>query len=185
MNTSATVSSWIDTFHPGTAIVTLESHVFDIMNPSTWVFDISDIATALSNICRFGGHVESHYSVAEHSVRVSQWLRAQEAPQHVQLLGLLHDATEAYVGDIPSPIKKVLQVDGEPFAEFEHSMFYALLAAFGLNCPHVDELYAQVKEADHAVYLEERAARPHPGRMYPMLARREFLRTFEELWVEQ
>jgi 5'-deoxynucleotidase YfbR-like HD superfamily hydrolase len=182
---SAAISKIVDedpgTLH-STSIVTLQCHVFDILNPSTWVFDIKDIATALSNICRFGGHLETHYSVAEHSLRVSSLLEADGHTPRIQMMGLLHDATEAYLGDIPSPIKKVLQVDGEPFAEFEHSMFYALATAFGINNGNLDEEYVWVKEADMAVYLTERDNRPYPAVLTPKSARQAFLERFDQLW---
>lgn len=72
-------------------------NVFDLRD-----IDISlvDIAHALSNICRFGGHSSQFLSVAEHSVRVSR-----ACSEDNKLKGLLHDASEAYLMDIPRPLK--------------------------------------------------------------------------------
>ena len=67
---------------------------------------IEDIAHSLSMQCRFNGNTNKFYSVAEHSINVSLILRSM--PAKTQLLGLLHDATEAYLSDIPTPVKKYL-----------------------------------------------------------------------------
>lgn len=69
---------------------------------------ITDIVHALSLICRFGGHTSEHYSVAQHSLLVARILAALGASPEVQLAGLMHDAHEAYIGDIPTPIKIAL-----------------------------------------------------------------------------
>lgn len=65
--------------------------------------DIRDIAHCLSNACRFTGHCRFFYSVAEHSLNVAALL-----PEHKKLWGLLHDASEAYLADIASPVKQLL-----------------------------------------------------------------------------
>lgn len=62
---------------------------------------VEDIATALAKQCRFNGHSQGFYSVAEHSVRVST-----EVPHNLAFVALLHDAAEAYVGDLVSPVKR-------------------------------------------------------------------------------
>ncbi|WP_109372912.1 hypothetical protein [Proteus genomosp. 6] len=65
--------------------------------------DIQDIASGLANECRFNGQIDNFYSVAQHSVYVSYLV----APEYA-LEALLHDASEAYIKDLPSPLKKLL-----------------------------------------------------------------------------
>lgn len=75
---------------------------FYFLNPNPEDIDIKDIAFSLANQCRFNGHVP-FFSVAEHSIAV-----AARLPPAMQLAGLMHDAAEAYLSDIPSPIKQYL-----------------------------------------------------------------------------
>jgi hypothetical protein len=75
----------------------------NIFDPELDEIDIEDIANALSKICRFNGHISDFYSVAQHSVMVSKMLR--KCAKDIQRHGLLHDADEAYLCDIPSPLK--------------------------------------------------------------------------------
>lgn len=83
-------------------IETVSGKKFTFLQPKQDQIDIKDIAYALANQCRFNGHVP-FFSVAEHSVAV-----AARLPPHLQMAGLLHDAAEAYLSDIPSPIKQYL-----------------------------------------------------------------------------
>ncbi len=88
-------------------------------NPTTDMICIEDIAHSLSNICRFGGHVKHFYSVAQHSMLV-----AYLAPPELFLPALLHDATEAYCGDVIKPLKIIIGMNYERV----ESKFAALIA---------------------------------------------------------
>jgi uncharacterized protein len=80
---------------------------YDPLSPRSDTIHLSDIANALSNICRFTGHTRRFYSVAEHSVRVLDLLRCHLPGTAVptQRAALLHDASEAYLCDLARPIK--------------------------------------------------------------------------------
>ena len=84
-------------------IQTLSGKRFDYINSTADDVDIEDIANALSNICRFAGHVPEFYSVAQHSVLCSQIV-----PPEFAFEALMHDAAEAYCQDIPQPLKCLL-----------------------------------------------------------------------------
>ena len=87
--------------YEGHWITTYSGKRFHYLNPSENEIDIRDIAHALALTCRFGGQIKTFYSVAEHSIRV-----AEEVPFKLRLSALLHDAHEAYLHDIPRPIKQ-------------------------------------------------------------------------------
>lgn len=109
------------------AVITTHSgREFDYNSPETCEFHIEDIAHALARMCRFGGHVRSYYSVAEHSVRVSHLCRRETA-----LAGLLHDAAEAYLGDVVAPLKKMPEMIG--YRLVEQRVEAALGRAFGVE----------------------------------------------------
>lgn len=147
---------------PRTSIATWAGFEFNICKPETWraSFNLEDIARALANICRFNGHVD-FYSVAEHAVRVSKILEENGYDKMTQLIGLHHDDTEAYLGDIPSPQKKLMTIWGMPFKDFEEYMANSHLFPW-LGLEVTEERWAAVKKADYQSYLEERSRRPRP-----------------------
>src|ERR1017187_4953916 len=98
---------------------------------------IEDIAHALSNQCRFGGQAREFYSVAEHCVRVSQLCRPEDA-----LWGLLHDASEAYLSDVPAPMKELPEF--EAYRAAERSLQRVIAVRFGL----APEQATSVSQAD-------------------------------------
>ena len=94
-----------------THIVTASGTEFDLLNPQPEYVHLSDIAHALARIPRYTGHARAglHCSVAEHSVRVCRLaMRAYPGPDKhdYHWAALLHDAHEAYVGDVSSPLKR-------------------------------------------------------------------------------
>ncbi|ODS36152.1 MAG: hypothetical protein A7316_10235 [Candidatus Altiarchaeales archaeon WOR_SM1_86-2] len=88
-------------------IVTYTGKVFDLLDPKPDTVCIEDIAHALSNICRYTGHTKQFYSVAQHSVLMATTKELPGDP----LQKLLHDAAEAYIGDMASPWKRILRVE--------------------------------------------------------------------------
>lgn len=91
----------------GTSIVTANG-AYSYTSPTAESISIADIAHGLAHQCRYLGHVEGHYSVAQHCVHIAEVLFYRRMPQELCLLGLLHDAPEAYFGDMPSPLKKTM-----------------------------------------------------------------------------
>lgn len=85
-------------------IETYTGKYLDYSDPKPEQINISDIAHALSNICRFGGHSRQFYSVAEHALLVRE-LVIEEGYPYLGLAALHHDSHEAYIGDVPTPLK--------------------------------------------------------------------------------
>lgn len=104
---------------------------FDLMNPGASDYSIETIAHALANQCRFNGNCREFYSVAQHSVLVSFVV-----PQEHALAGLLHDAAEAFIGDLTSPIKHMLP----EFRLLEDRIERAVFEKFDLPFPLEDEV---------------------------------------------
>lgn len=126
--------AWILT-HTGKRFTPLAPQVEDIC--------IEDIAHALSNTARFNGHANTFYSVAQHSVHVSHIV-----PREHSMTGLLHDAPEAYIADMVSPLKPYLT----NYRDIEGNLWDAIAARFGLP----SELPLEVKHADLVMLATER-----------------------------
>jgi hypothetical protein len=103
--------------------------IVDIQNPTPDMINIEDIAHALSMICRFAGHCREFYSVAEHSVLVANLGKVQRC-HDFNLALLLHDAAEAYLGDVIRPVKTLLAL---PINELEKRWLSAIDKKFNLN----------------------------------------------------
>jgi hypothetical protein len=137
-----TRGDWMQTF-TGRAFYPLDPHEDDIVP--------ADIAHALGLICRYGGHVLRFYSVAEHCVLLSHAVAPENA-----LWALLHDATEAYVGDMVRPLKNSMPT----YRSVEDRLMEVICERFRLSqrCP------AEVKAADTRILHDERDALMAPSR---------------------
>ena len=124
------------------SIRTYTGLAFDLkeMNPDT--ICIEDIAHALSNTARFGGHLPKTYSVAQHSIETFY-----NAPPGEELEALMHDTSEAYIGDMPSPFKKMIP----EYRKIEDKLMAVIAKKFGFEYPMSKEL----KRIDYEMYKIE------------------------------
>lgn len=129
-------------------IMTQSGRMFFFEKPDPRSIVIEDIAHALSQICRFTGHTCCHYSVAEHSLRVS-WLAEKKYGRQFALEGLLHDAAEAYVSDLNGPLKRLV---GDGYKKWEGIAEAAVANKFGFPASKTPE----IKDCDGVVYLTEK-----------------------------
>lgn len=171
-------------------LLTASGVYVDFLDPHASPLAIEDIAHGLAHCCRFAGQCREFYSVAQHSVLV-----ARIVPPAHRLAALLHDASEAYLGDVTRPLKAFLG----RYREIEDAMQSAILGRFG-----VADMPPTVKHADLVVLATERRdlmRAPAPDRRWPVLdgieplearivpespdvARRRFLTLFNALTAE-
>lgn len=141
---------------------TYSGKVIEIINPAEDQIDMEDIATVLSRICRFGGHSSCFFSVAQHSILVSHLVNDPK----IRLEALLHDASEAYLGDVISPLKHLL---GGVYKSLECNFENVIAQKFGLDTSA--ETKAAIKKADLlALELEHEALiMNNPARLLAMV----------------
>lgn len=125
-----------------TWILTNSGQRFDLLEPRAAMVHPQDIAHSLSMQCRFNGHCGTFYSVAQHS-----YLVADLVPVEHQLVALLHDAAEAYIGDIVSPLKQAFP----ELRQAEHHIWHAICARFDIDpvlppCVHDADMVALATE---------------------------------------
>lgn len=159
----------------GLVLRTVSGAYIDPLAPDPGQIHVEDIAHALSHQCRFGGHAPHFYSVAQHSVEV-----AHRVPVEWRLQALLHDASEAYLVDVPRPIKARLP----GYLEAEDLLMRKIASRFNFAWP----LAEAVRLADDAQLAWEWNAffAEGSGGMVcwsPVEARRRFLDVFQTLAI--
>lgn len=135
---------------PLEAKIMLQSgYEFDILDPYASIFNIEDIAHSLSLLCRYVGQCREFYSIAEHSIYVS------ETCEDHALAALLHDAAEAFIGDVSGPLKALLP----EYKRIEKNIETAIFDRFDIPYP----LPKSVKAADLSVLAAEQDQIMPPG----------------------
>jgi len=137
-----------------TKIVTYTGKSFDLLNPTPEMVCIEDIARSLSLLCRYTGHTKEFYSVAQHCV-----LMVKSNLFNDPLAVLLHDAAEAYIGDMSSPWKQLLwihrfrgsEASVQSVKDYENRIQKVIGTALGVDLSHSPE----VKEIDNRMYATE------------------------------
>jgi hypothetical protein len=133
------VGDWMQTF-TGHAFWPLDPRVEDVF--------VEDIAHHLSNVCRYAGAARSFFSVAEHSILVSQHVALEYA-----LEALLHDASEAYLGDVIRPLKRSALFAS--YLDTEARLTAVIFERFGVAS--TEESHLAIKEVDDRTILDEAA----------------------------
>lgn len=115
------------------SIRTFTGIYFNVLEPTEAMINIEDIAHALSHLCRFNGHLPKFYSVGQHSYIVAGLCSPER-----QLEALLHDASEAYLCDVPKPVKPLLT----NYKEIEDKLMALIAKKFGFQWPLSEEVHA-------------------------------------------
>ncbi|AZV77703.1 hypothetical protein EBB79_07235 [Parasedimentitalea marina] len=141
----------------GPTIALHSGSYFDFEDPESSNFTIDDVAHGLSQICRFTGQCKRFYSVAEHSVHASH-----NVPAGFEMEALMHDAPEAFVGDISKPLKTLLP----DYKIIEDRAEAVVLARFGITPP----LSPQVKLTDLKMLRAEQVKATGNQDVWPIVA---------------
>lgn len=176
----------------GDWMITYTGRKFWPLDPLAEEVHIEDIAHALSVICRFGGHTQEFYSVAQHSCLVADLVATKTQDKLTLLTALLHDAAEAYTGDVIRPIKK----HQPELVRIEDAVMFAIAQRFWLHRRPICDGHVVIKWADEVILNNEIcqliAAEPGVfeladvpivsiGRLWsPSQAKHEFLERFNE-----
>lgn len=117
---------------------TVSGRKIDVTDPDPNTIEITDIAWALSRMPRFSGHSIPYipYSVAQHCMQVMKDLAPHG--ERLQLYGLLHDAAEAYINDLPSPVKHIPEIHAV-ISKLEDKLMLTIYEALGIRPPTEEE----------------------------------------------
>lgn len=121
-------------------------HLFDVDEAAPAAFDMAVVGHALAHICRYGGHTSRFYSVAEHCVLLAEYFELRAKPGLAKW-ALVHDAPEAFVGDVIRPLKRRLPA----FVAAEDKLAASLFARLGL----MGDMPAEVEAADSRILADE------------------------------
>lgn len=123
--------------------------IVDLVNPEPEQIKTADIAHALARLCRFTGHTRDFYSVAQHTCLVEGLI--PQSNTRLKALAILHDAAEAYIGDITTPVKNLIP----DIRDVESRIMAAIYAHYNID-PPIPVEHEIVKWADHSILLTER-----------------------------
>lgn len=141
-----------DTFGCINNTIKLRSGVyFDLADPKPDQFTLRDIAGALSKICRFGAQIDDWYSVAEHSVQCARVAMNDNEPNNTCLAVLMHDAAEAFIGDMVKPLKIMLP----EYSVIESRIEKVIAEKFGIDFDGNKDV---IRAIDHGMLMAERFA---------------------------
>lgn len=136
-------------------IETFSGICWNCVHPRAEDVRLDDVARGLALMCRFGGQIQTHYSVGQHSLNVYRFLyELWPTDYHLQLHGLLHDGSEAYLSDLVRPLKHLIP----EYLAIEARTQAAVLEGLGCTIPLTPYGEKLLKTADNAVLLAERRA---------------------------
>lgn len=148
-------------------VETFSGRYVDTKDPTAETIVLDDVAHALSQICRYGGHSSVFYPVAEHAVYVSKRLERRGACLLEQLGGLHHDDTETYLGDIPRPLKGLLRSMSDAYDRLTDQMDAVICQGLGLDAYGITPATfhsEQIKDADNwMLFVEAKHLLPSGG----------------------
>jgi len=110
-------------------INTLSGKVINLLDPKPEEINIEDIARGLAYNCHFGGHTPKFFSIAQHCLMVVQMMKEDNCSTELMMAGLLHDAAEAYLGDVVKPLK----VELDRYQEIENKMLSVIFEKYNIN----------------------------------------------------